>query len=554
MSNSPRTFLISLLLIAAGAILFLPFLGEVHLFDWDEINFAECAREMIVAKQYFLVTIDYLPFWEKPPLFIWMQVLSMKLFGITDYAARFPNAICGIATLLLIYHAGKTWKDHLFGLLWVLTYVGSILPFFYFKSGIIDPWFNFFIFSGIYCFARLNMHLKNLLPGNSYVLSSLSALCLGLAVMTKGPVALLVFILCLTVYWVLNKFGHIIKFGNALLFALVFTIVGGAWFTGAIITGHLDTIIEFIQYQVRLFGTPDSGHGGPFYYHVVVLLFGCFPASIFAIRGMLLKDTDEKFKEATKWMAILFWVVLILFSIVKTKIVHYSSLCYYPLSFFAAFAAYKLIYEGYPWKKWMSLGLIFTGGIFAILLTGLPIVGIYKQVLLGSGIIKDSFAVGNLQADVSWTYLDCIPGGFLLLSIITCIILFAFSKLKPGIIGLFLVTLITSFAVLAVCAPKIEQYTQQAAIDFYQSLKGKNVYVETKGYKSYAQYFYFEVQPWTDVRGTDIDWLIGGTIDKPAYVVCKVTQADEVEKLYPQLKELYRKNGFVFLLRPNTTQ
>ncbi|MEI9934823.1 MAG: hypothetical protein WDM71_08225 [Ferruginibacter sp.] len=30
-----------------AALLFIPFLGHVHLFDWDEINFAESAREMI---------------------------------------------------------------------------------------------------------------------------------------------------------------------------------------------------------------------------------------------------------------------------------------------------------------------------------------------------------------------------------------------------------------------------------------------------------------------------------------------------------------------------
>ena len=81
--------------IIAG-LLFFPLLGHVHLFDWDEINFAECAREMIVSKDYLRVQIDYMPFWEKPPLFIWMQVLSMKLFGINEYAARFPNAVVGV--------------------------------------------------------------------------------------------------------------------------------------------------------------------------------------------------------------------------------------------------------------------------------------------------------------------------------------------------------------------------------------------------------------------------------------------------------------------------
>ena len=81
-----------LLIILFGSLLFFPYLGQVHLFDWDEINFAECAREMILTDNYLQVQINFRPFWEKPPLFIWMQVLSMKAFGITDYAARFPNA------------------------------------------------------------------------------------------------------------------------------------------------------------------------------------------------------------------------------------------------------------------------------------------------------------------------------------------------------------------------------------------------------------------------------------------------------------------------------
>ncbi|MBW6479251.1 MAG: glycosyltransferase family 39 protein, partial [Bacteroidales bacterium] len=127
-------------IILAGSLLFLPFLGQVALFDWDEINFAEIAREMIVTGDYLNVQINYQPFWEKPPLFIWMQVLSMKLFGINEFAARFPNAIGGTITLLILFEMGRKLYDHRMGLLWALVYAGSVLPFFYFKSGIIDPW------------------------------------------------------------------------------------------------------------------------------------------------------------------------------------------------------------------------------------------------------------------------------------------------------------------------------------------------------------------------------------------------------------------------------
>ena len=45
---------------------------------------------------------------------------------------------------------GDKIYDRTFGLIWVMVYAGSLLPFLYFKSGIIDPWFNLFIFLGIY--------------------------------------------------------------------------------------------------------------------------------------------------------------------------------------------------------------------------------------------------------------------------------------------------------------------------------------------------------------------------------------------------------------------
>lgn len=542
--------IIPFLLVLLGALLFFPFLGRVHLFDWDEINFAECAREMIMAKQYFLVTINYLPFWEKPPLFIWMQVACMKALGVGDYAARLPDAICGIATLLLLYNVGKTIKDRRFAMLWVMAYVGSILPFFYFKSGIIDPWFNFFIFAGIYFFARFRMQRKKLVPGKALKLITLSALCIGLGVMTKGPVALLIFTLSIIVYWLFARRKAIASFGQITLFGVVFLAVGGAWFIAAALTGHMNTLVEFVQYQIRLLNTQDAGHGGPFYFHVPILLFGCFPASIFAIRGMIMKkDGDEKFNEMRLWMGILFWVVLILFSVVKTKIIHYSSLCYYPLTFFAALAAYKMIYENQPWKKWMSWGLAFTGGIIAIALTGLPIVAMHKEAIINSGIIKDPFAEANFQANVNWTYWDCSGGIFLLLGIITCINFASKKKLRWGIVAVFLTTLITTEITLVFSAPKIEQYTQQAAIDFYQGLSNKDVYVNTLGYKSFAQYFYSNERPWTNPHCTDMDWLLKGPIDKPTFFVSKINRVEGYKKQYPQLKELYRKNGFVFLER-----
>src|SRR3954469_1087828 len=89
-----------------SALVFLPFLGAVHLFDWDEINFAECAREMLVSGNFLNLQMNFQPFWEKPPLFIWLSALSMKVGGVNEFAARLPNAVCGIVTLPVLYLVG----------------------------------------------------------------------------------------------------------------------------------------------------------------------------------------------------------------------------------------------------------------------------------------------------------------------------------------------------------------------------------------------------------------------------------------------------------------
>ena len=175
------------------ALLLLPFLGAVNLFDSDETNYAESAREMIITGDYLTVQIDYEPFPEKPPLFFWLQVLSMKLFGINEFAARFPNLICGILSMVMLYYLGRHLYGQRFGILWILSYGSAILPFFFFKSGIIDPWFNLFIFMGI---ARFIFYLDPVRERTRVPNLIFSALFFGLATLTKGPVAILIFLLC----------------------------------------------------------------------------------------------------------------------------------------------------------------------------------------------------------------------------------------------------------------------------------------------------------------------------------------------------------------------
>ena len=536
-------FRYSILIVLGAIILFVPFLGAVHLFDWDEINFAECAREMLVTHDYFSVKINFQPFWEKPPIFIWMQALSMATFGINEFAARLPNAVCGIITLVLVFNIGRKLYDERFGLVWMLAFAASFLPHFYFKSGIIDPWFNLFIFSGIYYFI---LYSNN----RSLQLLLLSALFIGLGVLTKGPVAVLVFGLCFGVYWILTRFKQVMPIKQMLLYAFAVAAVGGLWFLMLFLTGHTEIIQEFFLYQVRLFNTQDAGHGGPFYYHWLVLLIGCFPMSVFALRGFKSSSSDTPYqKHFKRWMMILFWVVLILFSIVKTKIVHYSSLCYFPLSFMGAYVIYKLINGELRWKKVTSILLMSIASIIGLTISALPFLDKYKQKIIDANIVKDKFGLENLKATVQWTGFEWLIGALLIVGVGVMLVLINRGKTKWGILGIFIISLLTVNLSSVVIAPRIEQYSQAAAIEFYKSLQSKDCYVETYGFKSYAHFFYSDKQLQSNSNSYNSDWLLKGDIDKPAYFVSKITTREEINEKYPELKELYRKNGFVFWLR-----
>ena len=347
---------------------FLPFLGGVHLFDWDEINFAEISREMILLKDYLRIYVNFLPFWEKPPFFFWMQVLAMKSFGVSEFSARLPNAIAGIVTLVFLYNAGKFLYNHRFGLIWAGAYFGSVLPFLYFKSGIIDPIFNLFIFVGLYNFMLFYWKKDGFeglnLKYHPWIYLFLGGFFVGMGILTKGQVAYLIPVLTFFVYWVYQRFRFYVNVPQFLFFTLAGTLVTLTWYGLETYVHGTWFIEEFNKYQYRLFSTPDAGHKGFPGYHFAVLLVGCFPASIFLIRSFsaLPADTYAYQRDFRMWMKMLFWVVLILFTIVRSKIVHYSSMCYFPLTFLASVVIYRIIEGELELLRWQKTGLLILGG------------------------------------------------------------------------------------------------------------------------------------------------------------------------------------------------
>ncbi len=539
------------LLVLVAAVFFLPFLGRVHLFDWDEINFAECSREMISTGDYTRVYINFQPFWEKPPLFFWMQSTAMKWFGINEFSARFPNAVCGIATLVIIFLCGKKLYGKEFGLTWALAYLGSIFPNMYFKSGIIDPWFNLFIFLSFYFFIlyywRRNDPAKEDLRYSPAFYAICSGVCMGLAMLTKGQVALMIFIAALGVYFLLNRFRVQVGWKHVIFFLLAAGLVTFTWYGYETIKNGPWFINEFLRYQYRLFTTHDAGQKGFFGYHYIVILFGCFPASVFAISSFFRANpVNTREKDFRKWMLILFWVVTILFSIVQSRIIHYSSLAWFPVTFLAAYSFYKWEKNERPYRRYTTLITGILGGLLALILIALPFVAMNLEKLIPY--VSDPFARANMAADVSWSGWDSLPGFVLAIVLLAGIRRLRQKDFRAAKWIFFGGTAVVTFLSATLIVPKVERYSQGAAIDFFKERAGEDCYVHVLGYKSYAQLFYARKEKPLNPQAYNQEWLLQGRVDKPVYFVTKVHKADQYLQR-PGIKELYRKNGFVFLKR-----
>ncbi|MDF1574268.1 MAG: glycosyltransferase family 39 protein [Bacteroidales bacterium] len=540
-----RRILVYAGIVVLSLLFLLPFLGSVHLFDSDETNYAESAREMIVTGDYLTVQIDFEPSPEKPPLFFWLQAVSMKIFGINEFAARFPNVICGILSLMMLYSFGRKIYGHRFGLLWILSYAAAILPFFFFKSGIIDPWFNLFIFIGISRFIfyfdpdRATGQVKNLI---------ISAVFFGLAVMTKGPVAILIFLLCFLAFLALKRFRISTTVVHVLVFFLVLAAVGGSWFLFQAASGNSGIIREFINYQIKLLSTQSSVHDGFFGYHLVVLLVGVFPASVIAMKSITKKAEDTELQRLFRqWMYILLLVILIVFSMVNTKLLHYSSLGYFPLTFLAAWV----------WDKWLDRKIEIGGWqvllifLIALLLSGMaivfPLITDHYNWLLGKNFsFIGPFATEALKRNVHWSGYEWITGLFLFLGVI-----FASVQILrrdwSGMVILHLVVLLFVFASISLFTERVEGYNQRVAVKFYKSLRGQDVYVNTLGFKSFTHLFYFDKQPGEE--DDSIERLMTGSLDRDAYFVIKVNKKDIYLERYPELEVLMEKDGYVFTVR-----
>jgi len=532
------------LVIGLALLFFFPFLGGMHLFDWDEAYVAECAREMLLTGEWIRPQIDFQPFFEKPPLFFWVQTLSMKIFGVNEFAARFPNAVCGLVTLLLVYRIGLRLHDRMFAWLWVLAWLGSFLPHFYFRTGIIDPWFNLLIFCGLYGFIEFRWQFltqqKHASYWQKYRYLIVGGGLLGLAIMTKGLTAYLIVMAVLVLYWARYRFRGRGYFKHLALFSAAAWLVGLIWFALEIVLYGGDFAEKFVLNQLHIF--PSIGEAGSFPgYHALVLLLGCFPISVFALPNLWgdRQPEDELLESDTlaacqrsdlvTWLQLLFWTAFVLFVFAPTNAMHYSSLAYFPLTYLGAVTIWRAVRWDVRPKitTWLLpvIGILIGLAVFAI-----PYLGQHTE-LLTPFFADNPFMLEALKADLGWTLWHGLPG--LILVGATLGGLYFWQKNRPWIAAQILFgggAIFTKLTMLFVVC-NLEGHSQRAAIEFYKSKCGEDCEIKPVGFRSGAHLFYAAKKP--------------GESKGKIYFVAKIGDVEKCRDLL-HCRELYRKNGFVF--------
>lgn len=144
-----------ILLACLSALLLFGNLHHGDLSGYDDAVYAHEGKQMLLSGDWWTVRLNGRLDFDKPPLFVWLEALSFSVFGLSDWAAKFPAALLGFGTLLLVYAiardlSGSVWVANL--ALVVLASTQYFLK--YAMHAMTDVPFTFFFALAIWCYLK----------------------------------------------------------------------------------------------------------------------------------------------------------------------------------------------------------------------------------------------------------------------------------------------------------------------------------------------------------------------------------------------------------------
>ena len=397
LSSMRPAFLV--LLVVSVFLLFFLDLDGYDLSAPDEPRFALVAREMIQNGHWLLPHRNDRAYPDKPPLFFWSIALVSLLQGgtVDAFSARLPSALAAALILLALYFwiGPRTREQRFQAEITLMVLMVSVRFFLQAHMAQIDMLLCLFTTMALI----LGFNHFHTDRNRQFWIGT----CMGLAILTKGPVGYLIPAGSFLVYaWMLGKGGRRRYPTKALLWGLVPPLLWlGALVAEVAVTHQWDYFYDLVFRQTLVRYLNPWHHYKPFYYFLQVILYDFFPWSpllLLALPTSLKRLRALEEKEKFAWAVILF--TLVFFSLSKGK----RNLYILPLYPFAAHVVGVRLAQALQAGRFspsnrlglgvvalalaaFSLGLVLvTGGFVAVAIPeGLPVLP--TRAFMGMGIV-----------------------------------------------------------------------------------------------------------------------------------------------------------------------
>jgi 4-amino-4-deoxy-L-arabinose transferase-like glycosyltransferase len=294
-------------------------IGTLPLIDRDEPRFAEASREMIQRGDWIVPYFNDAPRLHKPPLFYWAQILSYRLIGENERGARLPSVLAASATALLLFAFGSELYDKRTGLWAAVIFSLSAHTMLLAKAATADMVAVLFVTLAVWAGWALYGAEESRHRALSWTLFYCS---LALGFLAKGPVAGFPLVMSLPQ----KRRGFV----TGLLFAASLVALWG-------IPALLKTGGEFLrvgigQHVIGRSVMVMDGHGAnnilsyiltlPFYFLTVFISFAPWSWFLPAAVAYYAKSANRTVKE--KYLVSGVVIVFVVFSLIRTKLPHYT--------------------------------------------------------------------------------------------------------------------------------------------------------------------------------------------------------------------------------------
>jgi 4-amino-4-deoxy-L-arabinose transferase-like glycosyltransferase len=432
-------------LITICGVLFFTFLGIRDIWDVDEGEHAAMAQTMLLSGDWITPVFNGIAFFDKPALFNWLNALSFKLFGFTEIAARLPAAFSGLGCVILVWQLGRKLYGERVGFLAGLILATSLE--FMILSRVVqyDIPFTFFVTLTLFCFA---MGIKDLSRRRFYFFGFYVAA--ALAVLTKGPIGLILPGMVVATYLVVTRRLHLLKELQILPGIVIFMTIVTPWFVLMEQANH-----GYLRYFIlkQHFGNFFGGEGimsprhpEPFYYYVPILLAGLLPWSALLPQSIMRawQSDHDGSADLLRFLAIWVLATFVFFSAATSK------LSTYLLPVFPACA----ILIGHYLSEFLDhpRPAARRGWIIGVACWLIPI-----ALLTAYAVPNDPWTYWNHRSGIDWQDFEFFIIMFTAL-LLTTLLLIAFRKNVAAIASATATTPVLAFFILFVIVPGVNPY------------------------------------------------------------------------------------------------